>query len=288
MASVVAPQDGGTPSRCSRLASRISHSPLARRPGGVKKGPHPERDARVEGLAGRRYPVAMKHAGDPSAMTGSFDADGYAVLPALVSEALLDIAGAALSGRAAVGARDLLHQAWCADLAGHLQADARLGHALPRTHVAVQCTAFEKSIERNWLVPVHQDLAIPVAARVAHPALAGWSNKDGTWFVQPPVDVLEQLVAVRLHIDNCGADDGPLNVVAGSHRHGRIVEAEAVAMRNARGSAACPVPRGGAMLMRPLLLHASSKATGTSRRRVLHFLFGPPQLPFGLAWALAR
>jgi hypothetical protein len=45
-----------------------------------------------------------------------------------------------------------------------------------------------------------------------------------------------------------------------------------------------PVPRARAMLMQPLLLHASSKATGTSRRRVLHFLFGPPALPCGLAW----
>ena len=44
---------------------------------------------------------------------------------------------------------------------------------------------------------------------------------------------------------------------------------------------------GFAVLMRPLLLHASSKATGASRRRVLHFLFGPRQLLLGLAWANA-
>jgi ectoine hydroxylase-related dioxygenase (phytanoyl-CoA dioxygenase family) len=79
-----------------------------------------------------------------------------------------------------------------------------------------------------------------------------------------------------------------LNVVAGSHRAGRLTDDEAIALRDARGTVACPVSRGGAMLMRPLLLHASSKARGSSRRRVLHFLFGPPQLPSGLAWARAR
>ena len=42
------------------------------------------------------------------------------------------------------------------------------------------------------------------------------------------------------------------------------------------------------MLMRPLLLHASSKTAGTSRRRVLHFLFGPRELAFGLVWASVR
>jgi hypothetical protein len=77
-------------------------------------------------------------------------------------------------------------------------------------------------------------------------------------------------------------------VVPGSHRDGRVRDAEAIALRDASGTVACHVPRGGAMLMRPLLLHASSKATGTSRRRVLHFLYGPPDLPLGLAWARSR
>ncbi len=69
--------------------------------------------------------------------------------------------------------------------------------------------------------------------------------------------------------------------------HGRLGDAQAIALRDAQGVVACPVPRGGVMLRRPLLLHASSKATGASRRRVLHFLFGLPRLPLGLAWAHA-
>ena len=221
-------------------------------------------------------------------MMASFDAEGFVVLPQLLSPTELERVAAAMAERVDVGARDLLEADWCADLARRVQADPRVRDALPRTHVTVQCTAFEKSTQRNWLVPVHQDLSIPVAARVDHAALTGWSNKDGTWFVQPPVEVLEQLVALRLHVDDCGLDDGPLNVVAGSHRHGRLDDVRAIALRDAHGTSACPVPRGGAMLMRPLLLHASSKATCTSRRRVLHFLFGPPRLPHGLAWAHAR
>ena len=220
-------------------------------------------------------------------MTGAFDADGFAMLPALLTDRELALIDAEMAGRSEVSARDLLDEAWCAALAQRLRGDPRLAAVLPSTYVAVQCTSFEKSLERNWLVPVHQDLAIPVAARVDHPALTGWSNKGGTWFVQPPVDLLAQLVAVRLHVDDCGDEDGPLHVVSGSHCHGRLDDAQAIALRDDRGTVACPVPRGGAMLMRPLLLHASSKATGASRRRVLHFLFGPRQLLLGLAWANA-
>ena len=217
-------------------------------------------------------------------MTQAFEEAGFAIVPSLLSDAELAAIDAALSTREGVGDRDLLRQPWCAALARRVQADARVTPALPRVLVAVQCTAFEKSAERNWLVAIHQDVAIPVAARIDHPECRGWSNKQGTWFVQPPDDVLGQLVAVRVHVDDCGPDDGALNVVAGSHLRGRLGEDAALAWRDERGVTSCPVPRGGAMLMRPLLLHASSKATGASRRRVLHFLFGPAVLPFGLRW----
>jgi hypothetical protein len=123
------------------------------------------------------------------------------------------------------------------------------------------------------------------AARVDDPALAGWSRKEGAWYVQPPVALLEQLVAVRVHLDECRAEDGALRVLAGSHAGGRVEPADAASMFRSQPSTLCALARGGAMVMRPLLLHASSKATGSSRRRVLHFLFGPAALPFGLRWA---
>jgi hypothetical protein len=40
----------------------------------------------------------------------------------------------------------------------------------------------------------------------------------------------------------------------------------------------CIVPKGGVLVMRPLLVHASGKATGAGHRRVLHFLYGPAVL----------
>jgi ectoine hydroxylase-related dioxygenase (phytanoyl-CoA dioxygenase family) len=150
--------------------------------------------------------------------------------------------------------------------------------------VAVQCTYFEKSSARNWLVPLHQDLSIPVAERVDECGWSGWSEKEGVVFVQAPVEVLEQLVAVRLHLDRCGSSDGPLRVVPGSHSHGVLAPAATVAVRDAVGECLCEAEVGTALVMRPLLLHASSKSLGTGRRRVLHFLYGSRSLPHGLRW----
>ena len=204
------------------------------------------------------------------------------VLPAEQCEAIIECVspGKTASG----GTRRLLEQSWCASLAQRLRQHPVLSKLVPAQFVAVQCTYFEKSTARNWLVSVHQDLSIPVAERVSDPTLEGWSQKEASVFVQAPIAVLEQLVAVRVHLDPCTEQDGPLRVVPGSHRHGRIEPDEAAAIRAKATEVACCAQRGEALALRPLLLHASSKATGTSKRRVLQFLFGPRYLPNGLRW----
>jgi ectoine hydroxylase-related dioxygenase (phytanoyl-CoA dioxygenase family) len=212
----------------------------------------------------------------------AFHAHGFTIIPDVVSGEACDRVRLPQDGEA--GSRRLLDEAWCRKLAMQARAHPQVAPLIPDGHVVVQCTAFEKSVDSNWLVPVHQDLGIPVQARVDHPDLSGWSEKEGSWYVQPPVDVLQALVAVRLHLDDCGEDDGPLRVVPGSHRLGRIGADAAREVKARSAEVTCPAPRGAAMVMRPLLLHASSKARGASRRRVLHFLFGPRVLPYGLQW----
>jgi len=153
---------------------------------------------------------------------------------------------------------------------------------IPGDAAAAQCTYFEKSRAGNWLAPMHQDLALPVAERIDHPELRGWSEKEGGLFVQPPDRFLAAMVAVRIHLDPCGPDDGPLRVAPGSHRLGRIDPETIAAVRRDAPEVACHVDRGAALVMKPLLLHASSRSTGTGLRRVLHFLFAPRDYPCGL------
>lgn len=182
------------------------------------------------------------------------------------------------------GSRNLLAYPWCAAVARRLQRHTSLASLLPPNAVVFQCTYFEKTLARNWLVPWHQDLSIPVANHVEAPGLRGWSEKEGTMFVQPPAHVLQELVAVRLHLDPCHEKDGALRVAPGTHRRG-ILSPEQVHMRKKEaGEVVCSADAGDALVMRPLLLHASSRAAGDSRRRVLHFMFGPAELPLGLRW----
>jgi hypothetical protein len=177
---------------------------------------------------------------------------------------------------------DCACSSWCRTPAADPRKHPDVGAAVPVGHVAVQCTHFEKSVGRNWLVPVHQDLSISVRNRVAHRALCGWLDKELSVFVQPQPELIEQLVAVRVH-----------------HRcpHGRRWSA-AVRIGDAsagpdRYRASQPPETGRAR--RALCrgpgqrdadaaadADASSKAGSTSRRRVLHFVFGQSALPYGL------
>lgn len=217
-----------------------------------------------------------------------FHTHGFALVQSILSPSdLRALEPVVLREGAVGGSRCLLSRPQIATLATTLRTHPALRTLIPDDHVAVQCTYFEKSSNRNWLVPLHQDLSLPVARRVDAPALRGWSQKEGSVFVQAPRAVLEQVLAVRLHLDHCGPSDGPLRAVPGSHQLGILGPEEGAAVRAQHGETTCVAAAGDVLLMRPLVLHASSKSTGQSQRRVLHFLYGPPRLPFGLDWAMA-
>ncbi|RZL12973.1 MAG: phytanoyl-CoA dioxygenase [Hymenobacter sp.] len=141
---------------------------------------------------------------------------------------------------------------------------------------------FDKPAGSNWLVAWHQDLMINVAQRVDLPGFGPWTAKAGWVAVQPPSAVLENTVTIRVHLDDCDATNGALKVVPGSHRQG-VVPAETIASYTATATV-CAVPAGGAMLMKPLLLHASNRSTSNRPRRVIHLEFSAEELPAGLAW----
>lgn len=141
----------------------------------------------------------------PKRQEPSLDSRGYLHIASVVSrgrcaELALDCENVA----EAAGARHLLDFAWCRELAAQLRGNDAVAATLPASHVAVRCNLFRKSSTCNWQVTLHQDLSIPVTAWGEAAGWSGWSLKDGVDFVQPPAQVLEQLIALRLHLDDCG------------------------------------------------------------------------------------
>jgi hypothetical protein len=151
----------------------------------------------------------------------------------------------------------------------------------------VKITGFDKTQESNWKVPWHQDLTIAVAEARGVEGFGPWTVKDGIPHVQPPIEILAGLLAIRVHLDDTPADQGALRVVPGSHRLGCIAASEIPDVRARLGEVVCPVAEGGVMLMKPLLLHASSKLRIGHRRRVIHIEYAARGLPFGLRWGVS-
>lgn len=141
---------------------------------------------------------------------------------------------------------------------------------------------FDKTPRANWGVYWHQDLAIAIKQRIDTPGFTAWSVKQGVCHVQPPISILERMLTLRLHLDDVDIDNGPLRVIPGSHRQG-IWEQKTIDANKHRG-VNCLVGCGGAVVMRPLLLHSSRSACKPDRRRVIHIEFAAEKLPDGLEW----
>lgn len=224
------------------------------------------------------------------------DRDGFAIVPAIISQdqaaELISILenlensdsirrrGGVFAVRNLLDVSPEVKQLARAEKIRELVAAVLFGEALP-----VRGILFDKTPDANWKVPWHQDLTIAVAQRIEVDGFGPWSTKAGVLHVQPPASVLEEMVSIRIHLDRCGEENGALRVLAGSHKRGRIPEAEAARL-GAEGTAViCAADVGDALLMRPLLLHASSASSVPQHRRVIHVDFAVCELPCGLRWA---
>lgn len=148
---------------------------------------------------------------------------------------------------------------------------------------AIRGIFFNKTRTSNWKVAWHQDLTIAVREHKNVEGFGPWTTKDGVLHVQPPAEVMNGILAIRLHLDESASDNGPLRVIPGSHREGRL-SAERISSWDKQESITCTVPRSGALLMRPLLLHASSACAVPKPRRVIHLEFAAAELPYSLDW----
>jgi ectoine hydroxylase-related dioxygenase (phytanoyl-CoA dioxygenase family) len=215
------------------------------------------------------------------------EGDGYALADVVLADhqcAHIAASLPALIGATRGGVRNLIGHPTVAALLSHERLGRYLWSAVGRDLVAVKATLFDKTDEANWRAQWHQDRTIAVKEKLHVAGFGPWSTKAGFLHVEAPEAVLAQMLAIRIHLDPCGADNGPLRVLPGSHRLGKLSaeQIEEVAARTA--VAELHVPQGGLLLMRPLLVHSSPAASAPAHRRVLHIEFAPVEAISPLKW----
>ena len=215
--------------------------------------------------------------------------DGFSILPAILNSPTLDALRAAvdllLSDHAErSGVRHVRRDPLVRSNAIGPMRDLVLPY-LGQASFAVRALVFDKTPTANWKVAWHQDVTIAVLDYRECPGWGPWSRKAGIWHVRPPVEVLENMLTVRLHLDECGSTKGPVRVIPGSHRAGRLSDSQIEAISRSGTPTDCLLELGGVLLMRPLILHASAPATTPAHRRVLHVEYAATSLPDGFEWS---
>jgi hypothetical protein len=215
-----------------------------------------------------------------------FDRDGLAYFPNVCSEEELREIESALASVAGEAAGVRLHG--IPDLAPPLAGNGCIGKVaasiIGSDARPVRAILFDKNEATNWNLGWHQDRTIVVRERIEVSGLGPWTMKAGLQHVTPPIEILEQMVTLRLHIDAVDEHNAPLMVAKGSHRFGRIAEPDIPDIVAQSEIACCLAERGDVWAYSTPILHASEPSTKPSRRRVLQVDYAAISLPGGLEW----
>ena len=237
-------------------------------------------------IAGRIRNESMAFSPMPciSLSMSEIETRGFAIIRNVLNPAEQEELRTALGAVAGAGRRGVLTVPAVTTWAHSERLLALMRPHLPAEPLPVRGIFFDKSADANWAVAWHQDLTLALRERIETSGFGPWSVKDGIPHVQPPIALLEQMLTIRLHLDDADEDNGALRVLPGTHRLGRLSPERIAALRETEGEVLCTARAGDALLMLPLLLHASGKSTSGRNRRVLHLEYAGCELPEPLAW----
>jgi ectoine hydroxylase-related dioxygenase (phytanoyl-CoA dioxygenase family) len=235
------------------------------------------------GIAGRKGSVGWVE---------SIGKHGYGIIPRVLGLKDVDALREELSTvdlpRSRAGVRHAMKLPAVSAVAGDSRLLAIAQEVLGSGAFPFRATLFDKSPTANWLVVWHQDTALPMRERRETPGWGPWSVKDEVKYAHAPSSALNQVLALRIHLDDSTHENGPLRVLPGTHILGVLTDKELHELSIRIAAVDCVTPRGGVLAMRPLIVHASSKSQSNSPRRVLHIEYSSPMANFdGLELAIA-
>ena len=215
----------------------------------------------------------------------SVEEQGFAIIPGVLvgrdTSKLEDAFACPAVRRSKAGVRHALKHPEITELAQDLRLLDIARCVLGSGAVPFRATLFDKSPNSNWLVVWHQDTALPLREKRDTPGWGPWSLKDGVIYAHAPATVLSQVLALRIHLDDSTADNGPLRVLPGTHKIGVLSDDAIHQLAGQMTSVDCLVPKGGVLAMRPLIVHASSKSRSETSRRVLHIEYAASRVVGG-------
>lgn len=140
----------------------------------------------------------------------------------------------------------------------------------------VKSTYYDKPSGSNWELSFHQDICVNLNKMLTGHQFCSWAKRKNYYEAKASADILEKTITLRLHLDDCGKENGALKIVPGSHKMG-LIDVFDYKENNVKY---IEVTEGDILKMCPLLLHASANNHSKKRRRVVHMEFSNLDLPW--------
>jgi len=218
---------------------------------------------------------------------GMLEEQGYQVIPDVIDSHSISSLTQIIDGSSLQRSRAGMRSAFQLEAVRALALDSSLmsfaNEALSDSATPFRATLFDKSPHSNWLVVWHQDTALPLYQRHDIPEWGPWSIKEGVICAHAPASALEQILAIRVHLNDSTEENGPLKILPATHRRGVLSDDAIHDLAERTPAIECHVGSGGLVLMKPLIVHASSKSKNDAPRRVLHIEYSAAKrFPAGL------
>lgn len=153
----------------------------------------------------------------------------------------------------------------------------------PICKLSIKSIYFDKPPNANWNVNWHQDLTINLKSKNKIEGFKNWRKKDSRVVVQPPIDILENIFTIRIHLDDCSIRNGALRVIKNSHNIG-VINMKEWSQGQEENEVICEINKGGILVMKPLILHSSRRVENCKNRRVIHLEFCDHEMSNKLDW----
>ncbi|MBO6506538.1 MAG: phytanoyl-CoA dioxygenase family protein [Kordiimonadaceae bacterium] len=148
----------------------------------------------------------------------------------------------------------------------------------------IKSVLFNKTVSKNWITPWHQDRAVPMREKKILQGYETWSEKEGVHHVEPPFRIIENMITIKVLLDDCGPENGPIKIAAGSHHLGKLKASEVAEAIEGRKQINLVGKAGDVWVHAGSSVHSSNRSQLTENRRILHVDYSAEGLPDDLNW----
>ena len=107
---------------------------------------------------------------------------------------------------------------------------------------------------------------------------SNWQLEGDFFSAEPPARIMQDMVIVRIHLDDSDQNNGELKIFKGSHS--QILDHSAIKVITENGLPSnCGILAGGIQILKPFILQSETKRSRSKKNRIIELTFSSSDLP---------